>query len=122
MARINIERNFFLSATIFGVLAIVMFSMWAVTMIIAEIMVRKAPLCACSSDGASCKSRIIRWLRTHQRPGKVGDQPPILKSYKHRPTYADVEDAAQALIIPEVADPDPTFIFNESCYLANVSV
>jgi hypothetical protein len=110
------------SATIFGVLAVVMFSMWAVTMIIASIMVRKGPLCACSSDGASCKSRIIRWLRTHQRPGKVADQPPILKSYKRRPTYADVEEAAHALITLEVADPAPTFLFNESCYLANVSV
>jgi hypothetical protein len=59
-------------------------------------------------------------LRTHHRPGKVVDQPPILKSYKRRATYSDVEDAAHALITSEVAD--PTFIFNESSYLANVSV
>ncbi len=106
MAKINIANISLFSATIFGVLAVVMFSMWAVTMIIAS----------------SCKSRIIRWLRTHQRPGKVEDQPPILKSYKRRATYADVEDAAHALITPEVADPAPTFLFNESCYLSNVSV
>ncbi len=61
-------------------------------------------------------------MRTHQRPGKVADQPPILKSYKHKPTYADVEEAAHALITPEAADLAPTFLFNESCYLANVSL
>jgi hypothetical protein len=56
-----------------------MLAIWVVTMIVASIMIRKGALFACESNGSSCKGRIIRWLRTHHRPGKAQTRSPIVR-------------------------------------------